>query len=192
MPWAVLCSRTNSQRGSMVGQEKEELKLYKPRIQQRTPRSSYSHNTLQVLILWSLNFGVGVFHKFLPINYFCWGRANARRSTEYFDLPTSRVHSRLETCRRTQASQKVNWAKKSDGIRSHEGCALTGTLNSAFSWWEKRPRIATFPTSVFLIIDIFPLLLEKEWSNFFPQSLEPALSLSAQRFHPPQESPELP
>ena len=43
-----------------------------------------------------------------------------------------------------------------------------------FSWL----RIAYFPTSVFLIIDVFPPLLEKESSVLSPHSLEPTLSVS--------------
>ena len=57
-------------------------------------------------------------------------------------------------------------------------CALTGNLNSVFSWWECGLELYVFPTSIFLIIDVFPPHIEKERiEQLLHQSLEPTLSV---------------
>ena len=57
------------------------------------------------------------------------------------------------------------------------GCALTGNLNPVFLLWESGLELHVFPTWVFLIIDTFPQLLEKNRATSPPESWTHPFSL---------------
>ena len=147
----------------------------------------YSSSQLHLLrlcaryILWSLEFGVGVFNEFLLINFI--GAATAGRTARRgFDLSTGRLADGTHAEELWPLNRTIEQRIPAGICHSRcrlgcMGCALTGNLNSVFSSWECGLESQIFSTSVFLIIDAFPRLIEKRIEQLLHQNLEPTLSI---------------
>ncbi len=128
-----------------------------------------------VRVSWSLEFGVGVFHKCVLINLvgvrhcrtYCKMHCKMYFKNQLWSL--NKLFNRLEICKKTLTSQQNNWARNTDENlpqQVYEGCILTWKLNAKFSPWESSLELHVFLHIFFLLDVYFPPLLENRIEQF--------------------------